>query len=1439
MIKIEATCLGGLFRLGQSHQKNHYFSLQIIAMKTHKQTLFLVLILMASIKSFGQPKYDKMVMTAEASYEAGDYKKAISNLEKFKKKAFKKLGLENAYTPTYYLYLAKYHRASGKIRDFETNVSAAISSSILNNKENSQKHGQLLADVGELYILNGSYRVAIDYLNQSKKILDAGAFMTDAIKARWNVLYAEALIGQGYYNDAISVLLEQEKYYAGRAVKQESYVDDKGNLKSRRVPDDELKARYQEYARWMTDVANAFRNQGNFNSADSAFSSAARWIDKNLGRYDITYANNQFLHSNLIVENGLEIDRDFPKGTGYDEALNNLKASHRNTHYLAAAIYEEYLKRLLAEGGSARYLNTKLEFERMINSNYKNSAYVARLKAVEFDAKLDKDKTKNLESNANKMLLETPELPHNNIVTAHVLEFLYGLAIYKKSYTNAEKYLTDIVSIKTDLYGTAAPETHLARIKLANFYLDYTNRIVEAGKIYEESFTNVVEKQIAIRHKDQLEILSHMANYYELTDKYDKASATLEKAKNAARVKYDYNDYLYGAGLTNNAKLQIKLGQYEQADQSLTDALKILENFRKDEDKKGYLVDAIETQATLMGIKGLFDDAEDNLDRAAKIISKANRLIIIDEASTARELSSLFIQLGRYSATEELLEGLIADYEKTYGPNSMRLIDPLVNMGRLSLAKGDYTEAEKTALRAKQIALSVYGEKSTKTASVLLLMGDLDNIIGDYDGAEDSFQKALESQEKQFGHNHIEVAKSLSRLALTKFYKGDQPAEVEKMLLDAQNIMGTRLGKDNPQYADVLKSVAVLNIAQKKYSQAFSSLTQAEAIWRAKTGSKNNINAASIYTLTGDVYYQMKSYPKAEEFYNNAKSIYEKYFSRAHPEYVKILSKLAKVYYMEQDYKHSKKNIEEALNDYDLFIKQYFPALSEREKAKYWNTMKGDFEFYNTLAFGQLEDFRDLAGKVYNYQLLTKALLLSSSIKIRERILNSTDENLKASYNNWVQKKEFLTNALSMSSDQLAQNGIDPTALGAEVEKLEKELSEKSELFGQSFENKKITYENVQKSLGKNDVAVEMVRYRYFKHDFTDSIIYVAMYVKNDNARPKVIELPEGHKMETRYFRYYRNSIISKLPDVYSYKVFWEPIQKEIGQYATIFLSPDGVYNQINLEAVPTPDGKYVIDNSNIVIVSNTKDLYLRKQLKPKGQTSNTATMFGNPRFYLTASAGNSIADLPGTEKEVNELEELLKQKGWKTSEFVESKATEEQVKELESPKIFHIATHGFYTPAISDDDAKKMTESEAQLTENPLMKTGLLLKGAGDLLNKTKYNYNLESGILTAYEAMSLNLDKTDLVVLSACETGLGEVSNGEGVYGLQRAFLVAGAKVLIMSMFKVDDEATQKLILTFYKKWLTTGNMRQSFVDAKKELRVDYPEPIYWGAFMMIGLD
>src|SRR5690606_3462610 len=143
-------------------------------------------------------------------------------------------------------------------------------------------------------------------------------------------------------------------------------------------------------------------------------------------------------------------------------------------------------------------------------------------------------------------------------------------------------------------------------------------------------------------------------------------------------------------------------------------------------------------------------------------------------------------------------------------------------------------------------------------------------------------------------------------------------------------------------------------------------------------------------------------------------------------------------------------------------------------------------------------------------------------------------------------------------------------------------------------------------------VAIEMIRFRVFDHTFTDSVVYAAMHLRNDSKKPEVILMNNGQHMEGRNFRYYRNAITGKIQDDFSYAAYWGAIQKELGQVSTIYLSADGVYNQINLEAIPTPDGKYILDNSNIVLVSNTKDLYLNK-VKSRAVPDNNASMFGNP----------------------------------------------------------------------------------------------------------------------------------------------------------------------------------------------------------------------------------
>jgi CHAT domain-containing protein len=204
----------------------------------------------------------------------------------------------------------------------------------------------------------------------------------------------------------------------------------------------------------------------------------------------------------------------------------------------------------------------------------------------------------------------------------------------------------------------------------------------------------------------------------------------------------------------------------------------------------------------------------------------------------------------------------------------------------------------------------------------------------------------------------------------------------------------------------------------------------------------------------------------------------------------------------------------------------------------------------------------------------------------------------------------------------------------------------------------------------------------------------------------------------------------------------------------------------------------------------------------------------------------------------VENIGEIIKKTDWKVEIWTGETALEDRLKELKSPRLLHIATHGFF-------------RTEGSKEGNPLLNSGLLLSGANRSLNGEKSD-DIDDGILTAYEAMNLNLDNTDLVVLSACETGLGEIKNGEGVYGLQRAFKVAGAQSLIMSLWKVDDDATQELMVSFYKHWIGSASeqpnkggkgltpvlsKRAAFLKAQKELKAKYPNPYYWGAFVMVG--
>ena len=364
--------------------------------------------------------------------------------------------------------------------------------------------------------------------------------------------------------------------------------------------------------------------------------------------------------------------------------------------------------------------------------------------------------------------------------------------------------------------------------------------------------------------------------------------------------------------------------------------------------------------------------------------------------------------------------------------------------------------------------------------------------------------------------------------------------------------------------------------------------------------------------------------------------------------------------------------------------------------------------------------------------------------------------------------------------------------------------------------------------------------------------------------------LPDGQAMETKNFYYYQNAIDFRVSDELSYNLYWAPIKRLLlPQTTTVHFAPDGVYHKISANSLLNPSsGKFLIQETTVRMLSSTREL-----LRPPSATNHReAYLLGDPNYHLETAPADSLTEaldapappnpeltaslnvlshptgikdlhtLPGTEQEVDYIARLLRHHQWKTHSYLKEGAKEEVIKHLNAPRLLHIATHGYFMGDLPDNkDASAFGLHVPNAAANPLLRSGLLLAGAENSLRRQRLQQaddgQQEDGILTAYEAINLNLTGTELVVLSACETGLGEIRNGEGVYGLQRAFLVAGAEGVLMSLWKVDDQSTAKMMQLFYERWLAGEDKTTALREAQLAMMNENRDPYHWGAFILIG--
>lgn len=836
---------------------------------------------------------------------------------------------------------------------------------------------------------------------------------------------------------------------------------------------------------------------------------------------------------------------------------------------------------------------------------------------------------------------------------------------------------------------------------------------------------------------------------------------------------------------------------------------------------------------------GFYDGIWKNY-KLAEIYFDSARLYLESQSMTneilyLRALSSLaLVNLTQAKNTKaaEYLASSLEMSESTVGKRSAAYIANLNNLAKLHQALGKYNEAETEFSEALTLSDQFFGDGMQK-AILLNNKAMLFQTVGRYDEAAELMKEAMKASSKGPKKTFQSFDNRKFKINLAFIYQlSGKLTEAETAFQEIKKVFEDRKQTGNAEYAGLLNQMGILYIQMGKPEKVEELLKKSKAVYKERFTEENTYYAKVTNDL-GNFYRMQARYEDAEKQLNKALHIRETLLGTKHPDYVRTQENLAILYWktgkLEQAYMMYREVMDKTID----FINQYFPPMSEAEKTSYWDITAPRFQRFYNFAIEASATMKYVAQDFYDYNLATKALLLNATNKVKDGILKSKNEDLIKEYLSWLDQKEQLARLYTLSKEELKQQKINLSELERAANATEKSLSSKSAEFSAGYSTQKSSYKQILALLNDTEAVVDIIRVRGFAQDFTSDSRYVALILKKGSEMPQLVMMENGAELEKKYAKFYRNAVQQKVTDDYSYEQYWTKIEKELAGKKLIYISPDGVYNQMNLNTLKRPDQDYVVNRYDLVIIGNSKDLIALKARKTSVPKKN-AFLLGFPDYGTP-----DIVSLPGTKVEIDGVAKVLKTSGYQITQVMAKDATEKNIKSVKAPSLVHIATHGYFLQDAGEGEGSVFGVNAESASRNPLLRSGLILAGAGKSITGGGSDITSnDNGILTAYEAMNLDLEGTNLVILSACETGLGDIKSGEGVYGLQRAFQVAGAEALIMSLWKVDDAATQMLMTNFYNNWIKLGNKQKAFKQAQLQLMAKYKEPYYWGAFVMMGL-
>ena len=615
--------------------------------------------------------------------------------------------------------------------------------------------------------------------------------------------------------------------------------------------------------------------------------------------------------------------------------------------------------------------------------------------------------------------------------------------------------------------------------------------------------------------------------------------------------------------------------------------------------------------------------------------------------------------------------------------------------------------------------------------------------------------------------------------------------------------------------SDILLSLVCSYLTVEDYSKAIEEGLKFIRFNEEKGLDDSQKDLGTVQYYIGLAYYLSSEFSKAKEYFLSSLKLREQSFGVSHPYTIGVLRWIVNTFsqlndednltvYLEQLFKRAKTD----------FLAQ-FPRLDSTGQVDYWNELYSDL-FTKTLPnLCTKYANKSIHQLTYDGILMSKGILLESDVRFRHELRNNEDPSY---FERYTQIEEARKNI-----------DINTDSLDFEEQKLRMDFIKNSNY----LDGFKATWKDVRAALADNEVAIEFILSPLSK---SNDLIYSAMIISNDWESPRFINLFSKKVLDNIDIEdFYNTTNLSS--------ILWEPILNQIGEANVIYFSPAGELYNVSIENLPLPledptnssSISYMSDKYLLIRLNSTRDI-ISKSLR---NFVVSATLFEDMNYDGTVTSSNAsiqnkntkrgndyrsgFRPLPGTKIELENINNALSSTGIDISTYTKDNGTKHSFMEMsgDSPSIIHIATHGYYN-----------NSHESNISA--LDCSGLVFSGFNLYMDKKK---KITNGCLTASEISQMDLYNTDLAVLSACQTGLGKIE-ADGVFGLQRGFKMAGVNSLMMSLWEVDDDATQLLMTEFYRNYVNGMTKMDALLNAQKVVRVTpgFEDPEYWAAFILL---